>query len=439
MQIDTISEAKSMTRTQEIKGLRFTDSEGKLDVKEFINIVKFFDKYLMVGAELERVVPISNERTSRLFGCSNSEMSSRRFEEQSYKSARARNIYNVPFVIQDGSFEYGNEIIFGGNNESFQWNYEKLKLIEDKLNTKDAIAYSPKTSTHISVLTAYNMKLKGTIIKNIFNMVRAYSSALYWLGSGDKTTILRRGAREYANHSLAFTPDRRPAKDLSQLISKNHQVNLSKQTFIPHSESELDGLFVEFRCTDGIRVPSVIASLMQLYKAIVYKAVEMSMDGVVQVESLSSDWRKNKIIANKLLTHNYELTREEVKFLTTESRNLINQCMNYLKRGDKSCISVLDKLAEKPVSIRLRTGQTNNTIDKELYRKERTLNDKEQKLLNILIKVEVKGNNIVDWKKKTATKLSCSVRYVEKMLVGIMDITKLSVVYDCEQKTMRID
>jgi len=429
-----------MTRTQENNELQF-DGEDKLDVKEFIDIIKFFDKHLLVGAELERVIPLSQNELSRHLNCKTIGYSnSHNFENtiSSYKSARAKNIYNVPFITSDVSFEYGNEIIFGGNNEGFQWNYNKLKLIEDKIDTLNAIPYSPKTSTHITLLTAYNKKLSGSIIKNIFNIVRAYSGALYWIGSGDKTNILRRGAKNYANHSLAFSPNLRPASELSSLINKNHQVNLSKQPFINNSNNDLDGLFIEFRCTDGIRVPSAIASLMQLYRAIVYKAVEMSMDGIVQVQSLSTNWRRNKIVVNKFLDGD-ELTRQEVAFLTLESKNLINFCMNYLKRGDKSCLSVLDKLAEMPVSLRLRTGKKFKTIDKELYEKERGLNEKEQKLLNTIIKAEIEADNIIGWKKEMAQKLGCSVRYIEKMLINIMDTTKLSVVFDCEQKTMRID
>lgn len=429
-----------MTRTQENNGLRF-DGEEKIDIKEFIGIMKFFDKHLLVGAELERVVPVTqselaNHLNSKTMGYGESHSYERTVS--SYKSARAKNKYNVAFVTSDASFETGNEILFGGNNESFQWNYNKLKLIEEKLDNLNAIDFSPKTSTHISVLTAYNVRLNGIIIKNIFNMIRAFSGALYWIGSGDKRTILRGGAKNYANHSLAFSPNLRPANELSSLISKNHQVNLSKQPFIYNQNNQLNGLFVEFRCTDGIRVPSAIASLMQLYRAIVYKAVELSMDGVVQVESLSANWRRNKIVANKLLDKD-KLTKQELAFLTLESKNLIHFCMNYLKRGDKSCIAILDKLAEMPVSLRLKSGKKLKTVDKELYEKEKGLNEKEQKLLNIIIKSEIQSDSIVEWKKKTAEKLEVSVRYIEKMLISIMDVTKLSVVFDCEEKTMRVD
>lgn len=429
-----------MTRTQENARLQFQGSR-KIEVKDFIDTIKFFDKHLIVGAELERVVPKSSSSLARSFNCNSiGYQSSHEISNTArfYKSARSCNEYNVAFVTNDISFEYGNEIIFGGNNEGFQWNYKKLKLIEDKLNWMGAIPFSPKTSTHITVLTSYNRKMNGVIIKNIFNIVRAFSGALYWMGSGDKRTILRSGAKHYAKHSLAFSPYLRVAKALSTLISKNHQVNLSKQDFVNGSDNELDGLLVEFRCTDGIRSPATISALMQLYKAIVYKSVELSIDGTVMVESMSSDWRQNKIVTNKLLECE-SLTDEDKNFLITESKNLINLCMNYLKRDDKSCVSVLDKIAEMPVSIRLQSDKHIETIDKELYEKEKTLNNKEKCLLNIIIKNDITASSVVDWKKKTAEKMECSVRYVEKMLINIMDSTKLSIVFDCEQETMRID
>jgi len=74
-----------------------------------------------------------------------------------------------------------------------------------------------------------------------------------------------------------------------------------------------------------------------------------------------------------------------------------------------------------------------------LYERERPLNSKENKLLNLIIKSEIKGKNIIEWKKKSAETIGCSVRYVEMMLINIMDTTKLSIVFDCEQETMRID
>lgn len=421
-----------------INELRYVVSEGKISCEEFVETINYFDKNLMVGCEMERVVPqsnggLANELQTEVMGFGDAQNHS---TLMFYKTARARNPYNVAFITQDGTFEYQNEIIFGGNVEGFEWNYQKLKKIEDKLTLLSAVPYSPKTSTHISVLTASNKALNGLIYKNIFNITRAFSGALYWLGSGDKNTIVRNGVSQYARDCLQFTPEGKDINTLRMQIGKYNQINLGKQQIIRGTE-KTNGIFVEWRGIDGIRVPSVIASNMMLYKAIVYKAVEVSLKGLVMVESLSSDWQRNKDVVKKLIQNN--VTVEDMGFLKLESKRLIHFLSNYLKKFDKNLITMLGKIAEEPVSLRMASNKRLPTIDREIYVKQKNLNSKEQELLSVIITSEVKAQDIKRWKHKTAQKLGCTVRYIEKMLNSITDTTKLNLVFDCEQETIRID
>jgi len=180
-------------RAEEIQEIRFQGQDERIETKEFIEIIKFFDRHLMVGSELERVVPSDQRSLANIFGCKSYGYHESHGVEKtikSYKDAR-NNKFNVAFTTSDASFEYGNEVIFGGNNESFQWNHDKLTKIEKKLTELRAVPFSTKTSNHISCITAYNIGLKPIVLKNIFNITRAFSGALFWMGSGDKSRILR--------------------------------------------------------------------------------------------------------------------------------------------------------------------------------------------------------------------------------------------------------
>jgi len=422
--------------------LTYSASEDKLTCPEFVELVTFFDKNLLVGCELERVVPMSTDRVASAFKTTYLGISDAHSDRalMFYKTARARNEYNIAFVTSDGSFEYGNELIYGGNPESFEWNYEHLKKVEDKLTTLGAVAYSPKTSTHISVLTGTDILVKGVVYQNVFNITRAFSGALYWLGSGDKATILRSGARQYAKSCLQITPQDKDINTLKGQIGKYNQINLGKQNITQQDGKQyISGLFVEWRGVDGIRIPSVIAANMMVYKAIVYKAAEMSVHGLVNVESLSSSWQKNKVVVDKLLNSPDTLTDEDISFLKVEAKRLIELLSPYLKRFDKNTIEVIESIAACPASMRQKEGKKLATIDKDIYIRSRRLNEKEQELLSMIIMGNLESDDLKEWKAKSADKLGCSVRYIEKMLITITETTRLNLVFDCEQKAMRID
>lgn len=411
--------------------LQFENSDGTITVTEFVDLINFFDKSLLVGCELERVVPLDISRTADIFHTQRS--------SGDYRTTRVRNDYNICTVKYDGTFEYGNELIFSGNTENLEWNYQHLKKIEDKLTKLNAVVYSPKTSTHTTILTETDIKIHPVVLKNIFNITRAFSSALYWLGGGDKRTIIRHGCRQYATTINSVNPVGKTISELQSTLrnsnssgTKYRQLNIGKQKVIG---DKLSGLIIEFRAIDGIRVPSVIASNMMLYKALVYKAVELSTEGVVQVESLSSDWTKNKQITDHLLIG--EATVADMKFLKTEAKKLVLFLSAYLKKIDPNIVPILLELAEKPASQRM--DKKVEIIDKELYKNPKKLNQKEQELLDTIIKAYIQADDLIQWKKKTAEKCDCSVRYIEKMLNKIQEITKLKIVFDSELETMRVD
>lgn len=421
-------------------GLKFAEDANIISCEEFVKTIKFFDKNLLVGAELERTTRQYYTSVASLFGVralSYGVSHNDSVVSSLYKSARSSNKYNVAFVTTDSSVDDGNEILYGGNVEGFRWNYKKLKMIESVLTENGCADYHHSTSTHISLLTSYNRNLSPLILKNVWNIVRAFSSALYWLGSGDRQTIVRSGVRSYAKPINHLTPASRTAKQLSEAVGKFHIVRLDKQEFTHANGKEfLDGLFLEFRNVDGIRSPAVISSLMTLYRALIYKAVELSMTGVVQVEKLSSDWQMNKVISSRLGGASGEVMSLHKDFMKSEAKRLINFLSVYLKRDDCDTLKVLYAIAERPFSMRgLR--ESSEKYDSAVYVKEKELNDKQSKLLEIVAQANIQAGTLKEWKEKVARELNCSVRYVEKMMIATTEYTRLPLVFDANQKMMR--
>jgi hypothetical protein len=414
----------------------FQDEEGKISTEEYLEIIRFFDKNLVVGAELERTIPLTRQDCARTFNtCVGMTHNDPTLQ---CRDARARSEYNIANVSGDGTIEYGNELIFSGNAEGFHWNHDKLKLIEDKISTLSREEFNAKNSTHISVLTATNTKLSPLIVKNIFNIARAYSSALYWLGSGSKHETLHRGTG-FCNPNIEVNPK---GKEISLFLGSSRKyshVNLGKQPIVMADNKRfLNGLFVEFRNVDGIRVPSAVAALMMLHKAIAYKAVEYSTKGLVSVEELSSNWAKNKQIMTKFSAR-LPFTDQEQEFMASEAHELIGLLSPYLKRMDEEVIIVLENLAIKPVSIRHRSA-TIKEIERDIYVRKRSISKAETKLLQLILDGEVQGETLQEWKESAAKSLGdCSVRWIEKMLNNIIETERINFVFDEELNKMRLD
>ena len=255
-------------------------SNKPISAKQYLEIIDYFNKQLVVGAELERNVPCDVSTTQRALGCRNNNR-----DLASLKKSPS-NKYNVAYCYNDGTVTSGNEIVFAGTNENFDWIQKRLKLIDDKLDTMNATSYVGNGSTHLSFLTIQEKVLPAILIKNIWNLSRAFSSSLYWLTSGDPVRTFRaRGASYNARAFLEKSPASVSISNFLSVMDRYSLCNLNKNRTIPSispiEPEKLAGLFVEFRQPDCIRVPSALTSLMFLHKALIYKAVDLSRKGCV--------------------------------------------------------------------------------------------------------------------------------------------------------------
>ncbi len=418
-----------------MKTIKFTEMDEKISISRYLELIEDFKRSLVVGLECERAIPLNTQvlaqhlKTQYIgYGQSRNDSSLAGFKKAT------SNEYNVAFVTTDSSVTHDNEILFTGTNEKFGWIHDRLLKLEKKLDTLHCSNYDKTCSNHITLLTLQDKIINPIIVKNLYNLTRAFSPALYWLCSGDSQTVVRRGANNYAQFSN-LNPNNRTFSELKSMNNRTSIINLSKQNTINIGGLErLSGLLIEFRNPDGIRVPSALTSLMMLYKALTFKAVELSTKGLVSVESLC-DWAKNKQICNKLVGdyHELEVDSSDKEYCKNQANELIDFLLPQLKQISPEAIPILRELAEKPISQR--TGKW-STIEKSLIQKtNKKFTANEEKLVEIMISGEFRDKKATGWKKKVANKIGVTDRMVEYMMKRIEGKISQRFVFDYEMQS----
>lgn len=423
---------KNMAK-KEIKDCVFAEEDNKITMDEFLSIRNYFDKNLVVGIELERnmggangITAVARELQTRVDSSSSNNL-------RAYKKATG-NKYNVAFVGGDMSVTNGVEVIFGGCNESFSWMKQRLIEIEKKLDGLGAVDFCKSSSNHISLLTLQDKLLNPIIVKNIFNLTRAFSPALYWMGSADPNNIHR--GFQYCPAKLGITPIGKTGSEFIGTGTKYSQCNYSKTNSIRMAGKDFtSGLYVEFRHVDGMRVPSALTMNAFILRALVYKALSMSRKGVMKVESLC-DWEKTKDVVSRIGSRDVRQT--DITFLKKSSKELIDFLYAELKSMCADEIESMYELANKPVYVRSRNWKV---VEKELSKKGivKKLTTKEDAFLELVFDGEVKAKAMGEWKKKIAKKCKCSERMIEYIIKSINKKLGARLVFDNEIKGMRIE
>lgn len=412
---------------------QFTETLSKIPIKEYFELIEYFNKNLVVGVECERVLSMDTEIVARHLKTRNFTAMSRGDLFQ-YKKATT-NEYNVAFVYRDGSVNGGNEIVFNGTAEKFAWIHDKLLKLENKLDKMNCHDYDDSCSNHITLVSLQDKLINPIVLKNLYNFAKAFSPAIYWLGSANsRVTPIRSRAGSYCPINYA-NPNNKTFNTLKSLLGRG-MINLSKQESLSIADTEmLSGIRVEFRSPDGMRVPSALTSLMFLFRAIIYKAVELSTQGIIQAESMV-DWREAKVLNSRLLSPNIIVDEDKDK-LKALSKQLIDSLIPQLKMMSPEAIPILYDLAGKPISQR--SGKWVK-MEKEIMKKfERKLTTKEERLVEIVITKEFQGDNAGQWKKVVAEDMGVSTRMVEYMMKAIETKVSMTFIFDSEMKSYRIE
>lgn len=383
------------------------------DIKKFKNLI---EKNAVIGIELEAEFQrLPNQTTlAQQLGVTNT------------TDMREVSELGVQSVAYDGSLGNGWEVRILGLNEPFHVTQQRITKIQ-KILDKNTAKYSKRAGIHYSVLLLQNYSLPEIITANIWNIVRAFSGALFYISSGHEkmspqdTFIVRSGIQTYAKPHLSHSPTHRAMRDIISGIGKYSQCNLSKTRF--RADQQTKGLFVEFRGIDNLRTPSAITSLAYLYKAIVYKAVEFSEFGIASVEKLNN-WTENKKVTQALIGG--AQTEEDLEILKQHANHLLKLLTPSIKILDGDSLPVLQKLADEPVSLRITKYRKDKhwKVEKELQikqKKEKTT----QKIIRQIITLQViQAKDTKEWKQKVANELQMIPRNVEYHLTNIKKKSK---------------
>jgi hypothetical protein len=408
----------------------FTNTTERLSMQEFFDTLKYLEKSLVVGVEMERPVPTQADSLGRLFNAVGNRI--HRDQEdglQEYKQASATE-YNVVYCYHDGTVycnngQRGVEIVFCGTNEGMRWIYDRLHRIETKLDELRADNYHYSCSNHITLHALQERKINGIVLKNFFNLMRAYSSALFWLGSGDRANLVRRTVHENAKIRHTFNP---AVNNLHQLITGSHHHSMCNFEKQQYDGETANGVFIELRNVDGIRTPSAVAALMMMYKALFMKAVHLSLNGLISIEGAQYD--KNVELTRKITMtapRPNKLTAQEQNLVIEQAKELIAFITPQLKVVSPDAIKPLLDLAGQPISAR--EGKW-KAIDKVLYRANHTLTENEARLISTVVNSAITKDSATDWKKVMATRLDVSTRMIEHMMMKVEEKTTKRFVFE---------
>lgn len=427
--------------------MKFSEEDQKIDTDEYFKILAWLDKHLAVGVEMERpcsknisevatvlAAPLANHTSNRDLG--------------RYKRAPCSK-FNVNHVIEDGSVRNnsgspGVEIVFCGTTESFNFIREKIHGIEKELDKLKCDDFDESCSNHISIVSLQDRVLSQTILKNILQITRAFSPGLYWLGSSSRTRVCRNGISNYASNLNEFTPIGKPIRELVAQ-GKHRACNMSKQMLWTIGEMQaLSGLFVEFRNPDGMRVPTAIAANMMLFKAIVHKAVELSLRGVVNADTIV-DWSKVKRLTIELMEyHNLNAAQKlALKMDVPENaKELLSFLSANIKRQSNEAYEVLQALAVKPISEHYSQGAKNwRDIEASISGRKPSLklSKSEEKIVITIVNQEIAQGTASAQRVALAQLLNVSERMVEHNFKRIRDKTGKGIAYDSEVKRYVIE
>jgi len=320
--------------------------------------------------------------------------------------------------------------------------YQLYRKYADALLWLGSATYENRKEEIEYLMRIYSGKIRQTFAdenmssEKINNIMRGFNSECYDLlrekdifvngGSGaeriiNENRIVRRGLLQYANPIMTKSPIKHSAKNLMGFYKKYRGVNFEKQNFT-RGNNYLNGLMVEVRSTDRIAVPSALTSIKCLYEAMLFKAIDLSQYGIINVEcnGVLNAWQKTKETVYKIC-NGEKLSKSDTSYLQKKSVEFLKMLKTYFMRGNEKAFDILNQLAEKPISMRYREGKKNSKIEKELIGSKKREYKSEIALRQIMDLLLIEAKNSVEWKRKASKVLGISERSVEHNISKIND------------------
>lgn len=333
----------------------------------------------------------------------------------------------VHSIKTDGSLlgKKGAEIITVGRRVDYWEFYKMASNIIAKATSRGAYM-NERCSIHMHALASYYGKLMDSqemhsipnkidemernlpeiVLANLHQLVRRYQNAMTWMVSGLEMQNQLTRWEKFRVSVLPISAVIHHMKEVREEVSRNAGgtkygwINYNQVGF--SNEGDINRFHVEFRACDGLESPSAVAAIACMYYALIMKAVEISRFGVVEIGDKS--WLEQTTAVKDAMLNNMKSYQDGDRFsdtsnlhrhydlLTEESLDLVRQLKAILIKIGPA-YQVLEKLAERPCSIRRVGGNTWSEIEKDL---EVVVNDDDK--ADILLREIITLNQITECK-----------------------------------------
>ena len=303
-------------------------------------------------------------------------------------------------VKKDGSLQANGGIEVPTVGRRIHWNsfYQMCKGIADPIAERGGFI-NERCSQHYHILAGYfdsgrvgrqiselEIPLPEIILANLHQLHRRYELAMFWIMSGGTTMeSLTRWARF-----------RQPIRKFSALHSRMSKVqaemNCQIQSMNPSQrskyasvtyylckfdeEGDVSTFHIENRISDGLLSPCVATAFAMMCYALVMKAVRLSQYGIMEIGD-QEYCKKLKEIEPHIINgqdRGWDSNRHadtsgigpHVPWLRSNTREMI-QLLKAELHNLGPAYDILMELAERPVSLRLMSGDSWKKIEEDLY------------------------------------------------------------------------
>lgn len=315
--------------------------------------------------------------------------------------------YGVHSITTDGSLlgKKGAEIITVGRRIDYWEFYKMTKEIID-LALQNSAYVNERTSIHAHLLASYYGKVPGgnmtdspkdsgpgipnqiseleknmpeIILANFHQLCRRYQNAITWMSMGLDDPERMTRWEKFRVSVLGISAIINSMTKVQQEVSANAGGNKYGWVNYNYCLFEGDGsirrLHVEMRAMDCLLTPSAVAAFACLYYAMMIKAVEISRYGIVEVGD--EEWMNQALEIKKAMLNNMKGYGDGDRFgdtsrlhkyyeiLIAQSFDLIAQVKHILMKLGPS-YEILEKLAERPCSLRRCDGEDWKQIEADL-------------------------------------------------------------------------
>jgi len=309
--------------------------------------------------------------------------------------------HGVHSVVTDGSLlgKKGAEVITVGRRPDY-WEFFQMSESIINLAVENRAYVNERCSIHAHILASYYGKLPNgkdsgagvpsqinemekdmpeIILANFHQLCRRYQNAMTWMTMGlDEPMRMTRWEKyrvSVLHVSAIINSMSRVVQEVSSHAGGNKYgwVNYNYCQF--NDSGALKRVHVEMRVMDGLLSPSAVAAMSCLYYSLMIKAVEISRYGIVEVGD--KDWLDGAYAVKETLLNNMKSYQDGDRFgdtsklsnhyetLIAESFDLISQVKHILMKLGPA-YEVLEKLAERPCSLRRCDGEEWAKIEDDL-------------------------------------------------------------------------